>query len=70
VNGFAAQVRATDRAGLKQVMQRVLPAPEDLTVVLIGKASALREVAKKYGPVTEMKLSDKRFTPAPIAPSR
>jgi len=52
------------------VMQRVLPAPEDLTVVLIGKASELREVAKKYGPVTELKLSDKRFAPAALAPPR
>jgi zinc protease len=70
VNGFAAQVRATDRAGLVKVMQRVLPAPEDLTVVLIGKASELREVAKKYGPVTELKLSDKRFAPAALSPPR
>jgi hypothetical protein len=51
-------------------MQRVLPAPEDLTLVLIGKASEIREVAKKYGPVTEMKLADKRFSPGPVAPAR
>ncbi|HET9450960.1 MAG TPA: pitrilysin family protein, partial [Aggregicoccus sp.] len=70
VNGFAAQVKATDRARLAAVMQRVLPAPEDLTLVLIGKASEIREVAKRYGPVTEMKLSDKRFSPAPVAPAR
>ncbi|MBF5043134.1 insulinase family protein [Aggregicoccus sp. 17bor-14] len=70
VNGFAAQVQAADRAHVKQVMQRVLPTPEDYTLVLIGKASAIREVAKKYGPVTEMKLSDKRFSPGPVAPAR
>jgi predicted Zn-dependent peptidase len=70
VSGFAQQVKATDRARAKAVMQRVLPAPEDLTLVLIGKASEIREVAKKYGPVTEMKLADKRFSPGPVAPAR
>ncbi len=63
VDGFAAQVQATTRESTKAVMQRVLPAPEDLDLVLIGKASEIREVAKKYGPVTEMKLSDKTFAP-------
>ncbi len=70
VSGFAGQVKATDRAKARAVMQRVLPAPTDLTLVLIGKASEIREVAKKYGPVTEMKLSDKRFSPGPVAPAR
>nr|WP_244224745.1 pitrilysin family protein [Corallococcus sicarius] len=68
VNGFASAVSGTTRDSVRTVLQRVLPAPQDLTFVLIGKASALRDVARKYGPVTEMKISDKRFTPvsAPI----
>jgi zinc protease len=65
VNGFAAAVAATTRDGMRSVEQRVLPAAEDLTVVLIGKADALRDMARKYGPVTEMNLSDKRFAPPP-----
>jgi zinc protease len=65
VNGFAAAVAATTRDGMRSVEQRVLPASEDLTFVLIGKADALRDMARKYGPVTEMKISDKRFAPAP-----
>jgi zinc protease len=69
VDGFAADVTGASRERIHQVMQRVLPAPEDLTVVLIGKASAIREEARRYGPVTEMKLSDKSFAPTP-APKR
>jgi len=45
----------------------VLPAPEDLTFVLIGKASAIRDTARRYGPVTEMKMTDKHFAPTPPA---
>ncbi|WP_224363815.1 M16 family metallopeptidase [Hyalangium versicolor] len=69
VNGFAAAVAGATREHIRQVTQRVLPAPEDLTLVLLGNASAIREVARRYGPVTEMKLSDKSFTPPP-APKR
>lgn len=65
VDNFAADVMGASREHIHQVMQRVLPAPEDLTLVLIGKASAIREAARRYGPVTEMKLSDKTFAPAP-----
>ncbi|MBZ4375729.1 pitrilysin family protein [Corallococcus sp. AS-1-6] len=69
VNGFADAVSAATRGSVHTVLQRVLPAREDLTFVLIGKAEALRDVARKYGPVTEMKISDKRFAP-PAAPGR
>jgi predicted Zn-dependent peptidase len=65
VDNFAPAVTATRRDGVRSVLQRVLPASQDLTFVLVGKASAIRDVARKYGPVTEMRLSDKRFAPAP-----
>ena len=39
------------------------PRPSDLVMVLIGDAAKIREAAQKYGPVTEMKLSDPDFAP-------
>ena len=33
-------------------------------MVLIGDAARIREAAGKYGPVTEMKISDPDFAPA------
>ena len=69
VDGFASAVSSTTRDSVRAVIQRTLPAREDLTVVLIGKASAIRDVARKYGTVTEMKISDKGFTP-PSAPAK
>ncbi|XXF78892.1 pitrilysin family protein [Myxococcaceae bacterium GXIMD 01537] len=65
VDGFAAAVGSATRERVHAAIQRVLPPPEDLTFVLIGKADAIREVARGYGPVTEMKLSEPRFSPAP-----
>jgi len=61
-------VMGASREHIRQVIQRVLPAPENLTIVLLGKASAIRDVARRYGPVTEMKLSDKSFAPAAPKP--
>ncbi|MCP3058904.1 insulinase family protein [Myxococcus sp. K38C18041901] len=70
VDGFATAVSSATRDSVGAVLQRTLPAPENLTFVFIGKASAIREMARKYGPVTEMKISDKRFSPAPAPAKR
>ncbi|SEM64037.1 Predicted Zn-dependent peptidase [Stigmatella aurantiaca] len=68
VDGYADAVQGATRERVLAAIQRVFPRPEDLTVVLIGKASTIREVARKYGPVTEMKLSDKGFSPPAAKP--
>lgn len=70
VDDYARNVSQADPQKLKAAIQRVVPTTDDLTLVLIGKASAIREVARKYGPVTEMKIGDKRFAPAVPAPAR
>jgi len=41
----------------------VFPDSTDLTIVVIGDAAKIRGLLKAYGPVTEMRLSDPRFTP-------
>ena len=38
--------------------------PADLAMVLIGDAARIRDDVRKYGPVTEMKITDPRFAPA------
>jgi zinc protease len=63
VDGFAARVASADKARIQSAIQRVMPAGEDLTVVLLGKASAIRDMARKYGTVTEMSISDPHFSP-------
>jgi predicted Zn-dependent peptidase len=65
VDGFASQVASANRERVQAAIRRALPDPEHLTFVLIGQASAIREVARRYGPVTEMKISEPRFSPIP-----
>ena len=48
---------------MSDVISRVYPPASDLTFVLIGRADAVREMAAKYGDVTEMSITDKRFSP-------
>ncbi|QRN96202.1 insulinase family protein [Archangium violaceum] len=63
VDDFAARVASADKARLQASIQRVLPSGDDLTVVLIGKAADIRDVARKYGTVTEMSITDPHFAP-------
>ncbi|MFY0563689.1 M16 family metallopeptidase [Archangium lansingense] len=67
VDEFASKVSAADKARIQAAIQRVMPAQDDLTVVFIGKASAIRDVARKYGPVTEMSITDPHFAPRAAA---
>lgn len=61
VDDYFAAVDAATLPAVKKVIERVYPDPDDLTFVLIGNADAIREAAAKYGPVTEMKITDPTF---------
>lgn len=63
VEGFAEAVTRQSPEAVDAALRRALPTPADLTFVLIGKASAIRAAAAKYGPVTELPLAAPRFTP-------
>lgn len=63
VDDFASRVAGADKARIQAAIQRVMPSQDDITVVLIGKASDIRDVARKYGSVTEMRLTDPYFAP-------
>jgi predicted Zn-dependent peptidase len=63
VNGFAARVAAVDQATAKRTIGQSFPVSRNLAIVLIGDAARIREQAGKYGPVTEMKITDPRFAP-------
>ena len=63
VDDYAARVARADLAGVRAALQRVVPTQTDYTLVLIGKAADIREVARKYGTVTEMRLTDPFFAP-------
>jgi predicted Zn-dependent peptidase len=63
VDGFAARVRGADAAAIRAAIDTSFPQPDRLAIVLIGDAAKIRDTARRYGPVTEMKLSDPSFAP-------
>lgn len=63
IDGYAERIAAVDAAGAAKAIGSTYPASGDLVLVLIGDAAKIREGVAKYGPVTEMKISEKRFAP-------
>jgi predicted Zn-dependent peptidase len=63
VNEYAQRVTRVDAAAVRSTIEQAFPQPDNLAIVLIGDAARIRDAVQKYGPVTEMKISDPRFTP-------
>lgn len=63
VEGYASTIDRADRAAIARVINRVYPDPKNLTFVMIGNAAEIRDAAKKYGTVTEIKITDPAFAP-------
>jgi predicted Zn-dependent peptidase len=64
VDGFADRVRSVDARAARSAIDTAFPRDTDLAFVLIGDAASIRDSVKKYGKLTEMKISDPRFAPA------
>ena len=55
--------RSVDAAAVRSTIEQSFPQPDNLALVLIGDAAKIRDAVQKYGPVTEMKITDPRFAP-------
>lgn len=65
IDNYSAALGAVSLDDAKKVVDEVFPASKQLVLVVIGNASAIREGLRKYGPITEMKLSDPVFQKTP-----
>jgi len=65
IEGYGPALAKVDLAEAAAVTADAFPRAADLVLVLIGDAAKIRETAARYGTVTEMKLSQPDFTPAP-----
>jgi predicted Zn-dependent peptidase len=63
IEGYAGALAQVDLPETSAVIADAFPRPTDVVMVLIGDAAKIRDGVAKYGPVTEMKLSDPDFTP-------
>jgi len=63
IDEYGAELAAATRNSIAAVIDQVYPRAEDLTFVLIGDASLIREDVSQYGTVTEMSIDEPRFRP-------
>ena len=65
VDDYGAAIGAVSSESIKPVIDGVYPALDDLVFVLIGDAELIRDSITKYGPVTEMSITEPNFQPGP-----
>ena len=65
IDDYAARLSAVSLDDAKRVVNDVIPSSDRVVLVVIGKAAAIRDDLRKYGPVTEVKLSDPHFQATP-----
>jgi predicted Zn-dependent peptidase len=63
IEGYGPALLGVDLAETAAVTADAFPRPASLVMVLIGDAAKIREGVAKYGPVTELELSDPDFVP-------
>ena len=68
IEQYPRQLEQVNEAAATQVTREVFPRGENVVLVVIGKASAIRESLQQFGPITELKLADPTFTPVAHKP--
>ncbi len=63
VNDYGTAVAGADGEAIRSIIKEVYPASDDLVFAIIGDAELIREQVAKYGPITEMSITDPRFRP-------
>jgi predicted Zn-dependent peptidase len=63
VNDYGAAVAGAGSEAIQSVITGVYPSPDDLVFVVLGDAALIRDDVARYGPITEMAITDPRFRP-------
>ena len=63
IDDYGAALEAATPVSVHNAISEIYPAADDLVFVLIGNADAIRDEVAKYGPVTEMSITEPRFRP-------
>ena len=62
VDGYLARIAGASAEDVAQA-RAAFPRGDDLVIVVAGDAAKIRDTLRKYGPVTEMKMTAPRFSP-------
>lgn len=65
IDDYGNKLSAVTLDDARRVINEVIPTSQQLVLVVIGKAEAIRDGLRKYGPLTEVKLSDPEFQARP-----
>jgi predicted Zn-dependent peptidase len=63
IDGYGTALEAVSPVSVHNTISEVYPLPENLVLVLVGDAESIRASAAKYGPVTELPITEPRFAP-------
>ena len=63
IDGYGTALEAVTPVSVHNSISEVYPLAENLVFVLIGDAISIRDAVAKYGPVTEMSITEPRFMP-------
>lgn len=61
IDNYGAALAAVSSEDAKRIVTDAIPPSRQMVLVVIGKADAVRDGLRKYGPLTEAKLSDPQF---------
>ena len=63
VDDYGAAIAGAGSEAIQSVITSVYPSPDNLVFVVLGDAELIRDDVAKYGPITEMAITDPRFRP-------
>jgi predicted Zn-dependent peptidase len=63
IEGYFPALRSVKLEDARAIIDRAFPPVDQLVLVLIGDAAKIRSVAAKYGPVSEMPITQTSFAP-------
>ena len=64
IDNYGPALRNVTVADTRRVVQEAFPTADSVAVVLIGDAAKIRDQARRYGPITDMSLTQPAFEPA------
>ena len=65
IDDYGADIAAATLESVNAVVGDVYPRDNELVYVFVGDAELIRDAVTKYGPVTEMSITEPRFYPQP-----
>ncbi|MEJ1963018.1 MAG: hypothetical protein WDO56_16295 [Gammaproteobacteria bacterium] len=63
IDDYGAMLRGVTLEDASHVIDDAYPSADDLTIVLIGDARKIRRVARRYGTVTVLPITQPEFSP-------